>query len=86
MKFRIFSAHFLLVVFFTSALVAQDFKNLTYRTVGPARGGRVTTVTGTPSLPGTFLYGCNRWRRPGNRMIMELHGKTFLMAILKRLQ
>jgi len=38
-------------------MTAQDFSNLTYRTVGPERGGRVTTVTGTPLIPGTFYLG-----------------------------
>src|SRR5262245_56323146 len=30
---------------------------LTYRLVGPSRGGRVTTVTGVPSQPKTFYMG-----------------------------
>ena len=33
------------------------FNNLRYRLVGPARGGRVTTVTGVPSQPKTFYMG-----------------------------
>src|SRR6266404_4711041 len=33
------------------------FKGLRYRLVGPARGGRVTTVTGVPSQPRTFYMG-----------------------------
>src|SRR5499433_2576032 len=33
------------------------FKGLHYRLVGPSRGGRVTTVTGVPSLPKTFYMG-----------------------------
>jgi photosystem II stability/assembly factor-like uncharacterized protein len=50
----------LLIAFFlTSTLMAQDFKALQYRTVGPERGGRVTTVTGTPMLPGTFYLGAS---------------------------
>src|SRR5688572_17375976 len=32
-------------------------KGLNYRLVGPARGGRVTTVTGVPSQPRTFYMG-----------------------------
>lgn len=36
---------------------AQDFSAFKYRTVGPERGGRVTTVAGTPMLPGTFYLG-----------------------------
>ena len=52
-----------LVFFFALALTgfcrAQDFEALQYRTVGPERGGRVTTVTGTPQLPGTFYLGAS---------------------------
>src|SRR5690349_23018292 len=33
------------------------FSGLHYRLVGPARGGRVTTVTGVPSQPKTFYMG-----------------------------
>jgi len=33
------------------------FNGLRYRLVGPSRGGRVTTVTGVPSLPKTFYMG-----------------------------
>ncbi|MEJ7812838.1 MAG: hypothetical protein WKG32_20660 [Gemmatimonadaceae bacterium] len=33
------------------------FKELRYRMVGPARGGRVTAVTGVPSQPRTFYMG-----------------------------
>src|SRR5215467_5095142 len=33
------------------------FHGLRYRLVGPARGGRVTTVTGVPSQPKTFYMG-----------------------------
>ncbi len=33
------------------------FHGLRYRLVGPARGGRVTTVTGVPSAPRTFYMG-----------------------------
>jgi photosystem II stability/assembly factor-like uncharacterized protein len=32
-------------------------RGLRYRLVGPSRGGRVTTVTGVPSQPGTFYMG-----------------------------
>ncbi|MBT8317834.1 MAG: hypothetical protein HKP59_09405 [Lutibacter sp.] len=59
MKIHIFSVYLLFTLFFSSVLVAQDFKALKYRTVGPARGGRVTTVTGTPLLPGTFYLGAS---------------------------
>ena len=33
------------------------FRGMSYRLVGPSRGGRVTTVTGVPSQPGTFYMG-----------------------------
>lgn len=33
------------------------FKGLSYRMVGPSRGGRVTAVTGVPSQPETFYMG-----------------------------
>ena len=33
------------------------FDGMRYRTVGPARGGRVTTVAGHPSHPETFYMG-----------------------------
>ncbi|HET6765393.1 MAG TPA: hypothetical protein VFH27_17025, partial [Longimicrobiaceae bacterium] len=33
------------------------FKGLRYRMIGPARGGRVTTVTGVPTQPQTFYMG-----------------------------
>ncbi|MGQ0703105.1 MAG: hypothetical protein ACT4PM_08245 [Gemmatimonadales bacterium] len=33
------------------------FRGLTYRLVGPSRGGRVTAVTGVPSQPRTFYMG-----------------------------
>lgn len=59
MKTRLHSIQLLLSFFITSALIAQDFKALQYRTVGPERGGRVTTVTGTPMLPGTFYLGAS---------------------------
>lgn len=38
-------------------LVAQDFSALEFRNLGPYRGGRVTTVTGVASQPGTFYLG-----------------------------
>jgi photosystem II stability/assembly factor-like uncharacterized protein len=49
----------LLSLIAVTALSAQDFEALQYRTVGPERGGRVTTVTGTPQLPGTFYLGAS---------------------------
>src|SRR5260370_10322569 len=33
------------------------WSGLKYRMIGPARGGRVTTVTGVPSQPNTFYIG-----------------------------
>ncbi|MBT8261575.1 MAG: hypothetical protein KJO05_02055 [Bacteroidia bacterium] len=57
MKFRPNTVQFLLSLFFATTLTAQDFEALQYRTVGPERGGRVTTVTGTPMEPGTFYLG-----------------------------
>lgn len=36
---------------------ASLFAHLRYRNVGPARGGRVTTVTGVPGQPHTFYMG-----------------------------
>ena len=36
---------------------SPDFQHLRYRNVGPARGGRVTTVTGVASQPHTFYMG-----------------------------
>lgn len=59
MKRSIIFIQFLLIFFITTILFAQDFKALKYRTVGPERGGRVTTVTGTPMLPGTFYLGAS---------------------------
>ncbi|RNC90010.1 MAG: hypothetical protein ED555_11275 [Allomuricauda sp.] len=37
----------------------NQFEALEYRTVGPARGGRVTAVTGVALLPGTFYLGAS---------------------------
>lgn len=59
MKFRLHSFFIALPFLFSSLLIAQDFNALKYRTVGPERGGRVTTVTGTPMLPGTFYLGAS---------------------------
>lgn len=46
-------------ILFTTTLLSQDYSALEYRTIGPQRGGRVTTVTGTPMLPGTFYLGAS---------------------------
>ena len=53
-----------LLTFLLLAIPAQSqspdpafFNGLRYRLVGPARGGRVTTVTGVPSQPKTFYMG-----------------------------
>lgn len=55
------SFKFAILSFFITgvSLSAQDFDALEYREVGPERGGRVTTVTGTPMLPGTFYLGAS---------------------------
>ncbi len=36
---------------------AALYKGMKYRNIGPSRGGRVTTVTGVASQPGTFYMG-----------------------------
>ncbi len=41
----------------STALLAQDLAALKYRELGPFRGGRVTTVAGIASEPGTFYLG-----------------------------
>jgi photosystem II stability/assembly factor-like uncharacterized protein len=41
----------------TSPVDPALFKGLRYRNIGPARGGRVTTVTGVPQEPHTFYMG-----------------------------
>ncbi|MDT0607595.1 VPS10 domain-containing protein [Croceitalea rosinachiae] len=46
-----------LFLMLSATLTSQDFEALQYRTVGPERGGRVTTVTGTTLEPGTFYLG-----------------------------
>ena len=58
---RLFSSKLsaLILCLAVSYLSAQDFSALKYRTVGPERGGRVTTVTGTPHFPGTFYLGAS---------------------------
>ena len=56
MKFNLTKINYL-IFFLTLSVTAQDFDAFQYRTVGPERGGRVTTVTGTPQLPGTFYLG-----------------------------
>lgn len=48
---------FLSFLLFANLSFTQEFKSLKYRTVGPGRGGRVTTVAGTPIAPGTFYLG-----------------------------
>lgn len=59
MKTIVRSLSFLTSFFISTTLFAQDFSAFEYRTIGPSRGGRVTTVTGTPSLPGTFYLGAS---------------------------
>jgi len=46
-------------VFISTSVFAQDFAAFQYRTLGPERGGRVTVVTGTSMLPGTFYLGAS---------------------------
>ncbi|WP_405566988.1 WD40/YVTN/BNR-like repeat-containing protein [Polaribacter sp. Asnod6-C07] len=58
MKFKTIKIS-LLFVLMTFGIKAQDFDAFQYRTVGPERGGRVTTVTGTPQIPGTFYLGAS---------------------------
>ncbi|ASV32231.1 WD40/YVTN/BNR-like repeat-containing protein [Maribacter cobaltidurans] len=50
---------FTIFLFFGFSIFAQEFDAFQYRTIGPNRGGRVTTVTGTPMLPGTFYLGAS---------------------------
>lgn len=45
------------ILLISNSMLAQDFSAFKFRTVGPERGGRVTTVTGTPQIPGTFYLG-----------------------------
>ena len=42
---------------FMSSVDPALFQGLSYRSIGPSRGGRVTTVTGVPSQPRTFYMG-----------------------------
>ncbi|HET6979488.1 MAG TPA: hypothetical protein VFI24_24355 [Pyrinomonadaceae bacterium] len=42
---------------YSQTVDSSFFNGLRYRLVGPARGGRVTTVTGVPSQPKTFYMG-----------------------------
>src|SRR5579859_4202645 len=50
-----------LLLILSALAFAQDktpfWSTMRYRMVGPARGGRVTTVTGVPSQPFTFYMG-----------------------------
>ncbi|MEL6813163.1 MAG: hypothetical protein AAFP76_17720, partial [Bacteroidota bacterium] len=57
MKTRLHFFISFLSFFITYTIISQDFEAYQYRSVGPERGGRVTTVTGTPMLPGTFYLG-----------------------------
>ena len=47
----------LAVPVYSQSVDSSFFNGLRYRLVGPARGGRVTTVTGVPSQPKTFYMG-----------------------------
>ena len=42
---------------YTGSVDPKLLSGLRYRSIGPARGGRVTTVTGVPSQPFTFYMG-----------------------------
>ena len=42
---------------FTGSVDAKMLSGLRYRSIGPARGGRVTAVAGVPSQPFTFYMG-----------------------------
>lgn len=57
MKLPIYAFLLIFLLLFTEIINAQDFKSLKYRNVGPSRGGRVTTVSGTPIAPATFYMG-----------------------------
>lgn len=59
MKIQLRNLIYLLTVLVYSEMRSQDFEALQYRAVGPERGGRVTTVTGTSLLPGTFYLGAS---------------------------
>lgn len=50
---------FTIFLFLGFSVFSQNFDAFQYRTIGPNRGGRVTTVTGTPMLPGTFYLGAS---------------------------
>lgn len=58
MKSRIIPKFFCAFLFST-IIFAQNFDAFQYRTVGPERGGRATTVAGTPMEPGTFYFGAS---------------------------
>ncbi|MDQ6677399.1 MAG: hypothetical protein M3Z09_08900 [Acidobacteriota bacterium] len=47
----------LLLLAVTPAFAQTPFSDLRYRAIGPNRGGRVTAVTGVPTLPLTFYMG-----------------------------
>jgi photosystem II stability/assembly factor-like uncharacterized protein len=59
MKFKLSSSLVIFSFFLSISLLGQDFSAFEYRTIGPQRGGRVTTVTGTAMLPGTFYLGAS---------------------------
>ncbi len=59
MKFNFSSSLVIFSFLLSISLIGQDFSAFEYRTIGPQRGGRVTTVTGTALLPGTFYLGAS---------------------------
>ena len=79
MQTRFRSLSIIFSFLFSITLIAQDFNSFEYRTVGPERGGRVTTVTGTPILPGTFYLGASG-------INLELTNKDYSRVKLLKLQ
>ena len=59
MKYQIISFFLFFFLLYPEITISQEFNALQYRTVGPARGGRVTTVAGTPIAPSTFYLGAS---------------------------
>src|SRR5215470_3087700 len=56
-RFLLLSILLLTIPVRAQSVDSSYFNALRYRLVGPARGGRVTTVTGVPSQPKTFYMG-----------------------------
>ena len=62
------------------ALRAQSFSSMHYRDLGPYRGGRVTTVAGIASQPGTYYLGAT-----GGRHLEDHRLRHLLEERLRRL-